>query len=540
MFGATVRACASPREVIEFGGFHVDAESGEILDVAESDSEPITIELVGNRVLASLWEYIGIALPSEFALDSRAQETHYATKAFGGIKDVDPCWVANGDKNEAAGGPATTKRLREQHARWAGQQAAALAESAPFDEEEQKRAGLSRRVAVIGPVPDGDFHCHAKDFPQVGADGRLRATKDHGAGATYSSAGASSKSKFIQGRDKHILVASGRFPDGDPYPPLPRAYVVTLGGSSRAAAGIQTLHRASRFGVPEPNRRVSMDRIYTGVDAAEFEHIVDELGWTITKSLTKAQKSVKPWSPGVILLDGFWFSDAIPKKYRNLPERPTGVSSETLRALEARYDKRRPYAFRLRGKSAAGSTRLIGPAVPRKIIKNKAGQPIKAMGILVRCPNSPYRNLAPAHAPRTTCLKGHKCGCSETITVSKAEKPNSYEPTLWGTSNWSAKYNRRNLVESYNAKETYHNFISKHAIRVAAERWDLANLMLTLAVFHSAVHNWLMRQGAHALDRDDYRRGFLVRSVIDAILDRVMLRETVPPAQSDRREPPPD
>ena len=125
MFGATVRACASPREVIEFGGFHVDAESGEILDVAESDSEPITIELVGNRVLASLWEYIGIALPSEFALDSRAQETHYATKAFGGIKDVDPCWVANGDKNEAAGGPATTKRLREQHARWAGQQAAA-------------------------------------------------------------------------------------------------------------------------------------------------------------------------------------------------------------------------------------------------------------------------------------------------------------------------------------------------------------------------------------------------------------------------------
>ncbi len=88
-----------------------------------------------------------------------------------------------------------------------------------------------------------------------------------------SSAGASTKSKFLQGRDKHTLVASGLFPDGDPYPPFLRAYNATLGGSSRAAAGIRTLDRAGRFGCLGP--KDGQDDLHR-VDA-RFEHIVDDL-----------------------------------------------------------------------------------------------------------------------------------------------------------------------------------------------------------------------------------------------------------------------
>ena len=137
---------------------------------------------------------------------------------------------------------------------------------------------------------------------------------------------------------------------------------------------------------------------------------------------------------------------------------------------QAPYDKRTPHAFRRRGTTAAGSLRLIGPAVPRRIKRNMAGKPVSAVGILVKCVNSKYAALAPADAPKTTCKKGDNCGCSRSITVPAEQIPNSYEPTLWGTNHWASNYFRRNLVESYNAVEKHHYGIGRHAIRVHAPR----------------------------------------------------------------------
>lgn len=128
-------------------------------------------------------------------------------------------------------------------------------------------------------------------------------------------------------------------------------------------------------------------------------------------------------------------------------------------------------------------------------------------GVKVQCPNSMYRTIVSSSLPVTSCKPGEPCGCSLSLTVPATDLPSSYEPLLWGTSAWSARYFRRNLVESYNSVEEYHCSIDKHSIRVRGDKWELVHLFLVLNVWYRLLRSWLYREGAHALDPDDYPHG---------------------------------
>jgi hypothetical protein len=135
----------------------------------------------------------------------------------------------------------------------------------------------SRRPARIGPtVAGGKISTNHPDFPQLRPDGRLAHTKDPGAASGYVGAGASRKSGIRDGRDKHVLVASGFLPDGTPFPPFAFGYTCVPGGDDKGNAAMATFDHAKSVGVtPAPTQ---LDRIYTAIDAEKFEHRLNDEG----------------------------------------------------------------------------------------------------------------------------------------------------------------------------------------------------------------------------------------------------------------------
>lgn len=508
-----------PDPTVVVGDMVVNVETGEMVapeerPAAEVVAETPSVERVGNRLLAALWDFVGLPPADEWALDSYVAETHYGARSYGGFRDIDPAWVANDDRPRANG---TRADALAYHAAWA-------------DVEHPARDRQSRRPAPVGPEVPGDFTRVRPGFPQAGPDGRLRHTVDAGAGTAYSGAGRYRSSAFLNGRDKHTIVAAGFLPNGDPYPPLLRTYTAVLGGESRVDAGLLAFAYGNTNGIGAGQRHSGLDRIYTAAD--EFEKESRRLGWTLTKSLTEHQQTVLPWATGVILVDGFWYSDGLPDRLRELPARPRNVTADVLAALEAKYDKRIPFAYRHHGvDKTTGNLRLRGPAVPKRITRNASGEVVRVTGMSVACPNSPYYHLAPADLPLTACHPDRVCGCSKTITIKVADIPSSYEPTLWGSSRWARRYGRRNLVESFNAVEKHHYKFTKHSIRVRAHKWDLAHLFLTIAVWVQQVRRWLLRQGAYTVDPGDVPGGALNPNVVTAVIGRVTCAETdaIPP-----------
>lgn len=527
LFGAVATAFKEDARTIRRldDGLWVDTDTGELFDKNPlNDTEIASLEEAGNLILAALWEYIRIPEANEYALDSMGLETHYAPRSYGGKKDVDPVWVAAPDQADAVGGRASTAKMKAKHQEWAA--------NAPPEPRDPK----SRKPRRIGPTIDGDFSRRDPQWPQVADDGRVRHTIDTGAATAYSGSGSSTTSKFVEGRDKHTIVSSGHLPDGSAYPPLLRAYRCVPGGYSRTEAALRCLAYMQRAGFTADGRWLSQDRIYTGVKPSEYEHPVTDLGWKLVKGLTARQKTCQPWSEGVILLDGYWFTDGTPEGIRDLEPRPIGATSERLAAIQETYDERAAYAFHPRGTTKAGNPRFYGPAVPHNIKRNRRGRIVGASGITVRCPNSKYANFAPADAPVTTCTPGTRCGCSKTITVKRDEMPSSYmqAPYLYGTTKWARKYAQRSNVEAFNANEKHHYRFERHSIRVRGDKWTLAHLMLTLATWLKLFRNWVLRKGAYTIDRQKYPGGPLNLDVIAAVIARVTCTEV--PAATD---PPP-
>jgi len=521
LFGQMAQAFAptTPLTTIPLGDDFVDLATGEI--VAGEPEPDVTIELIGNRLIASLWEYLGLPQSPEWALDSAVIETHYGVRAYGGINDIDPVEVADSDRARASGTSADAAAYREQ---WDAT-------------DHPERESSSRSPEPIGPTAEGSFTRVDPNFPQIGPDGRLRHTLDAGAANAYRGGGRHRSSQFVTGRDKHALVGSGFMPNGFPFPPLLRAYTCTLGGASRREAGRQAFIYANATGIDETNRHASLDRIYTNVEAETFEHPVADLGWTLTKSLSVHQQTVTPWAPGTLLVDGYWYSNALPENMRELPARPMNASSEHLAELQKRYDKRIPYAMVAHGtQTATGNLRLRGPAVPKRVIKDSRGNPTRVVGMKVACPNSPYYNIAPTALPITTCTPDEPCGCSKTITIRRSEIPSSYEPTLWGSTRWAHRYARRNLVETFNSTESYHYRFTRHSIRVQANKWDFAHLLLTISVWIQHFRKWSLRQGAHAIDVEEYPDGPLDPEVVAVVMERI----STPEGSATPRGAPPD
>lgn len=304
-------------------------------------------------------------------------------------------------------------------------------------------------------------------------------------------------------------------------PPFLRAYTCVPGGDDKALAALSVFEHATATGAKP--RQTSLDRIYTAQAAERLEHVARDTGWALIKDLKKDQRTVKQHSTGVWYIDGWWFSSGIQPGLLEIPRPPERGSNEQRSKSQARFDARRPYSFRTNGTTSSGNLRLRGPAIPDRVQKDDRDQITKVIGMRVRCINSPYYRFASRDIPETDCTLGVSCGCSITLTIKAGEIPNSIEPTLWGSTKWAASYYRRNLVEAHNSAEEYHQRVGRHSIRVRANKWDFAHLLLAAATLLKTFYNLIMRLGAHALDPAAYSA--FNPEVITACLARVTTAE---------------
>jgi hypothetical protein len=236
--------------------------------------------------------------------------------------------------------------------------------------------------------------------------------------------------------------------------------------------------------------------------------------------LKEVQRTLVQDETGVWYLDGWWFTSGIQPGLLELPRPAQHASNADRSRSQARYDERRPFAFRSNGLTSAKGLRLRGPAYPDRVERDAHGRVTAVTGVRVRCINSPYYHLVPQALPATACVKGEACGCSENVTIERAKVPSNCEPLMWGSSKWAKEYYRRNLVEAFNSVEEFHQGVNQHSIRVRGEKWDLAHMFLTAGTLLKQFYHWLSRLGAHALDPAEF--GPFDPDVIDACLALVM------------------
>ncbi|MFM8154888.1 MAG: hypothetical protein ACKOAF_02260 [Actinomycetes bacterium] len=480
-------------------------EEREVLACTPDCPRGVSMEAIGNMLLTRLWQQTGLPETDRWAVDSTVVETHFATKSWGAVANIDPDAVPDDARDlveltpypeqatlaarKPAGGKTPNKRTRK-HAQTL---AAKPAESQP-------RNPRSRKPKPIGPVaPGSKFTRYSAEFPQVGPDGRLAHTKDAGARNAYRGAGSNRPAGISNGRDKHGFVAAGPLPDGTPFPPITRAYRAVPGGDDKAQAFLTLLDYAEASGVQPAI--VTADRIYSACKAETLQHLLDNAGWTLVRDLKDNQRRQRQWTTGVHYLDGWWFTSGMPDGLVELERAPQNVSSAIRLDYQEKFNARAAFAFRRNGNLHDGGFRLRGPAVPdSKTVDPLTGRPTSLRGVRVRCANSPWFRYLDRTLPKTDCVKGQPCGCSLTITIRANQVPNSCEPLLWGTTRWAKEYYRRNMSEASFSLEQYHYGLDRHSIRVRAEKWDLAFAIVALSSCVRQFHSFVMRLGAYTLD----------------------------------------
>lgn len=125
--------------------------------------------------------------------------------------------------------------------------------------------------------------------------------------------------------------------------------------------------------------------------------------------------------------------------------------------------------------------------------------------------------------PLTTCVKGQPCACDKTITIHRDQLPASWEPALYGTSNWLAAKGPRSAVESYNALAQHHRRLDRHSIRVHHRAWNLADLALHVSLLFTHIYNWVKTLGYTPTDDPDADP--LDRSALTPFIAAAMSRE---------------
>jgi hypothetical protein len=508
----------------------------------------VSIQQVGNRLVALFRAYTGMPVSSQLAVDSSVVPTHFSTKSWGTHANIDPDWVPDEAKDKVstdlkgvglrtessprAKRPSGTKsKGRDKWKSGASTLAtikqqieSALETWAPPESSDPR----SRRHTPAGPTVTGAFTTYSDDFPQLGPDGRLVHTKDEGARNAYRGAGNNRPAGIVNGRDNHALVDGGRFPDGTPNPGMLVAYNAVPGGSDKRGAALGLLNTAVANGV-EPSL-VSMDRIYTALEASGFGHVLAADGWQLIKDLKQYQRTPQVWRPGVQYLDGFWFTAGMPAHLIPLPMPARGASSERRAECQTAFDARAAFAFRIHGYTSDGGYRLRGPAVPDRVIGS--GRTRKVIGCRVRCENSPHYRILPRHLPKTTCVAGEDCACSSTFTVRPDQMPNSVEPLMWGTSRWATEYGRRNLSEAAFSVEQYSAGLDRHSIRVRAKKWDLAFMLVVLATWIRQFFSLILKLGAAVLDPAEW-------SVLQPEVFRPAMERLMTPVGKSRARPTP-
>jgi hypothetical protein len=484
----------------------------------------ITVEQLGNMLLADMYKFLRVPRPTAIAVDSYPIQTHYGTKSFGGVPNVGADVFEQADPeilldNAANTNLSTTNKRAQQAAKVSrGKSSTALQKQTLKDlyaefasKPEVARDPRSRKYPEPGPTVPGDFTRLNRAFPKVGADVRLQHSHDTGAGNTFRGAGHSRSNEVVNARDKHVGVATGTLPDGSKFPPLPVSCVASKGGSDKALAGLQTVLYALDAGYDLQD--LFVDRGYTNTPTERWLTPIRKLGIAIHQDLTANQRKIKDPFTHVKIIDGWWFPEAIPPGLKELPMHHIFSSGAEIQHLQIAFNTRAAFAFRLMSSTASGGIRLRGPSAISGIKKNAQGRVIGVYGVTAKCINSKYFSVMDISLPQTLCATGEECKCSSTIQVREEDLPSSYEPLLFGTTNWYRAKGARSNVENFNSVEQKHFGVGRHSIQVLAEKWHLIHAFLLLGLCLQAIYNWACRLGAWKVD--DEKIDILDQIVLD-------------------------
>ena len=494
LFDLIVNALEDPATgaLLGAGAVHlIDEETGEILDTRAATP----IEVLGRDLLAVLWRYYHIPAPRAIAVDSYPIPSHFAHRSMGGEKYVDVEELARICPATATASPVRDK-LRIYYREWA----AGHLPSAPAGRRRIQPQGPQIPQRQPKPTPGEEKPKRMKrakpGYPWADEDGRIHHSPDGGAGDTYRGAGTTRKGAIEHGRDRHIGVATGALPNGHPYPPLPIGYSTALGGSDKRLAALWIVDSAQVIG---PLEEAHFDKGYTAEEQNPLEKPLIDRGVKLGRDLTVYQIGVATRSDGVIDVDGWVYTEAMPSRLQALPKHEIDMTSKEHWERAAQFDERIPYAARFMSDfDSRGRARLRMPGVA-EVKRNSRGNVTHVTGYTVRCRNNPHFALMDRTVPLTNCVKGKPCACNKTITLKDDELPSGYDPILYGTTAWYSAKGRRSNVESSNAREEHHIGIGRHSIRVHDRGWDLAFFAITIASFILLVYNWVKSIGGQPL-----------------------------------------
>jgi hypothetical protein len=535
-------------------GLLVDTVTGEVLGAYEDLDEraressvcssqcawAITAESLGNKLLSDLWDYLGIPQTTSHALDSYPIPTHFASKSYGAMSDIDPENMPEDMQHLAStvsdSSPAPKRTKGEKGKKWVVKKTTTSVQKAIMaashenwrKKKKAKRSPKSRAIQLDGPRAEGSFVRRDSRFPIVARDLRLQHSFDEGAGDTFRGAGSSRSSEIVHGRDKHTLVTTGALPDGTPYPAFLVSYNVSKGGNNKTSAAICTMNYADGNGANI--EKLYLDRGYTNVSADRLLIPAIDRGIDLIRDLNSHHRKIRQWAPGIDLIDGYWFADGLPLALRDIEMHGMQASLAEKKKSQALFDKRAKFAFRPMGPRRDGKMRYRGPSAG-SVVKNKFGVVTGFTGATARCVNSIYFEKMNRTLPKTKCRKGDDCSCSKTILINMKDLPGSYEPLLYGTTKWAKAKGNRSVVESYNSIEQIQRNFNRHSIQVHARKWDFIHALLNAALFIQLFYNWVVRLGAWAVH--DYHP--LDRPVVKKCMELVSTPAT--PAESPPHSP---
>lgn len=343
-------------------------------------------------------------------------------------------------------------------------------------------------------------------FPRKGADGRLIHTADLDVREGWRSAKEGATSIFL-GWDLHLCVDVPQLGQ-EPIPSLVRACTLAPAGSSKTAAGRQALTHLATTQVVLADRGYSYRK--------DWGPTIHSLGMRSAFDLHTTQHGVRPGPrPGILVVDGGYYSDALPENLRNLDLYRPGMTAKEKLALASQYDARARYAFTPMGTPGAnGRLRLRGPAITGR----------------VRCRNHPGSmrlRRTPGH-PTTACQAN--CGCNRTVTVALDDWSRLWQWPLYGTTAWLISYDRRVAVESTNAELKSNRFrLARGSIKV----WGLARSSVLIGFILGALNmaiagDWYGRDWTDLVDATEPPPK-LARRVTTKVAKHRQVRSGAPP-----------
>jgi len=401
----------------------VDTATGEVCDCDPGCPARFDLDALNDALADAAWEVLDLPACDTYAVDSTLLESHYRRFARGTAVDVDfdsveartsalaagqddafrvpsgelrvpdgarvEPWSAPDDtvtsrarraaakdaadtrrrnrsrKVAAAGGKALSPRQArnravQEHRRWA--------EANPLPRP-RKGTRNDPRTVPAGPTATGDVRSYHPDFPAIGPDGRMVPTKSPWVRDGYQSGTNNAPKQILAGGDLHVLTASGHAPDGKPLPPFARRHRLMPAGDNKGLPVVDAVLAAVAAGVLVND--LQADRGMTTLDPENFARPLRQARINVHKDLHPQQRGLQGWHKGALMLDGWFFSAAMPEHLWELPAAPRNANHAQRAALYQEHDKR----LRDWGTSASGRfspTAASGSRVPPGASSNGA------------------------------------------------------------------------------------------------------------------------------------------------------------------------